>query len=411
MTILRRGFSLLLALSFLISFVATADAFTIKGRVVNGTTGETALDLDVVVVNPAAGMTTETRVRAVGGAFTAQDLAAASVYIVRVEYKGVSYNANVQPEGRDTAEVKLEVFEPVTSWEGVSVSAPTFSATRHEDHLVVERMYEVSNRSTPPRTVTGEAGNFRLSLPPDISRLNGVFVSYLGVPIERSPVETEEADVYRVEYPLRPGATRIAVSYTVPYADGHYQLRDKILYDIAEYKVFSADSAMEITSDTHQLAAVEGPHAAAHAAVERSVTGLKKGDVLGLLFQGGSAEAVAEPTVLVVPNPSEKLSLAVMVILLLTLITLVVMTMREHRVTASAPEGLEAHRDVLLRRLAKLDDLFSTGVVSRDAYEAKRLEIKNQAASLTYRMHGEDRPRRRRRRPSEPPNEEAHGAG
>ena len=385
---------------------ATADAFTIKGHVVNGTTGETALDLDVVVVNPAAGMTTETRVRAVGGAFIAQDLAAASVYIVRVEYKGVTYNANVQPEGRDNAEVEIEVFEPATSWEGVSVTVPTFSATRHDDHLVIERMYEVSNGSTPARTITGEAGNFRLSLPPDVSHLNGVFVTYLGVPIERSPVETEETDVYRVEYPLRPGATRIAVSYTVPYTDGRYQLRDKILYDIAEYKVFSADSAMEITSDTHQLAAVEGPH----AAVERSVTGLKKGDVLGLLFQGGSTKATAEPTVIVVPNPSEQLSLAVMAILLLTLIALVVMTMREHRVIASAPEGLEAHRDVLLRRLAKLDDLFSTGVVSRDAYEARRLEIKNQAASLTYRMHGEDRPRRRRR-PSAPPNEEAHGAG
>jgi hypothetical protein len=47
---------------------------------------------------------------------------------------------------------------------------------------------------------------------------------------------------------------------------------------------------------------------------------------------------------------------------------------------------LSQYRDVLIERLAKLDDLRETGAIPAGAYQAKRMELKNQLASLIIRL-------------------------
>jgi hypothetical protein len=49
-------------------------------------------------------------------------------------------------------------------------------------------------------------------------------------------------------------------------------------------------------------------------------------------------------------------------------------------------ERLESIYDVLLKRLARLDDLNDAGAVAHDVYKAKRAELKNQIASVLYQL-------------------------
>jgi hypothetical protein len=41
-----------------------------------------------------------------------------------------------------------------------------------------------------------------------------------GMPIDRAPDKTKEKDIYKIDFPIKPGETSIQVSYLVPYSSG-----------------------------------------------------------------------------------------------------------------------------------------------------------------------------------------------
>jgi len=365
-----------------------AGAAAVKGTVNNGTTGATNVDADVSIINPSAGMMAQHTVEASGGAFTVENLEA-GVYLARVGYKGVTYNQQFQISGAGTVEVSIVVYEPTSSWEGVRIVVPHVTGSRHDDHhLVVERVYDIINESDPPRSITGEDGNFRFPLPDAMHDLTALYVEYSGVPIERQPVETDEAGVWRVDYPIRPGLTRVAMAYTVEYDAGEFEFKENPLYDIEEFRVFATDAQMTVTSSSHELIQSED----AHASVSWIIRDIKKGEPFNLLFRGGTIQRAAggggaQPIVSTIPNQAEGLSVLIIFILLLTLVAFVGISVKEPHSTGVEAHRLKEHRDILVDRLAKLDDLHETGAIPVAAYQAKRSEIKNQIASLMYRLN------------------------
>ena len=90
--------------------------------------------------------------------------------------------------------------------------------------------------------------------------------------------------------------------------------------------------------------------------------------------------------VIVVPNDAENLSLVLMVILLLALVAFTSIAVREPRIDGAEALRLQEYREVLVRRLARLDDLHETGAIPGAAYQAKRAEIKNRIASIMFRL-------------------------
>jgi hypothetical protein len=360
-------------------------AATVEGTIRNGTTGATNVEADVAIINPSAGMMSQRTVHASGGEFTVDDLEA-GVYIARVTYKGVAYNEQFQIGGAGPVDVSVSVYEPTTSWDGVRVIVPHVTGSRRDGHLVIERVYDIMNESDPPRTMTGEDGYFRFPLPDDLHDFTALYVEYSGVPIERQPVETGETGVWRVEYPIRPGVTRVAMAYTVDYSAAEYEIHEKALYDIDEFTIFATDPGMEVTSSTHELVREEGPH----ASVSWVIHGIKRGDTFELRFQGGTPQQAAggaQPVVSIIPNRAEGLSLLIMFILLLTLVAFIGIALKEPHATDVEAPRLKEYRDVLVRRLAKLDDLYETGAVPAAVYHSKRADVKNQIASLMYRLN------------------------
>ena len=373
------------AITFTVPLLGTASGISVHGAVVNGTTGAADVSAVVSVIDPSAGMAPIHTVQATNGEFSIDKLDPGT-YIARVEYDGVTYNWPFQIVGDEHASVTVTVYETTASWDGVKVVAPHFTAARHGDHLVIERVYDIHNESQPPRTVAGEEGYFRFPLPKEMHNFNGMYVQYGEVPIEREATETDEEGVYELDYPIRPGLTRVVMAYTAEYDTGAVALDEKLQHDIESLTIFATDREMVIASSSHDLVLGEG----AHAGVSWEINELKKGDVFNLSFRGGSnqesAEGGSQRMVIVVPNETENLSLALMVILLLALVAFTGIAVREPRIDGAEALRLQEYRDVLIGRLAKLDDVHETGAIPAVAYHAKRAEIKNQVASLMFRL-------------------------
>ena len=381
-------------LALLVLGAANANAFTIRGTLENGTTGSKDVSAKIVVVNPSQGMEEQGNVDVRNGRFEIPDLDPnAPVYLLRVDYAGVSYNTPVQVTGADQ-EVAVIVYETTTSWDGVRVVVPHLAASRFGDHLQVEQLFEISNESSPPRTLNGEEGFFHLYLPADMETLLTCFAQSLSVPIDQTPVPTATPGRYRIDYPIRPGVTRIGVAFTLPYAAGRYTLSEKVFHDIDHITVFAVDPDIKISSPSQTLEAMEPVHGMS----AYSVHGLTKGSELVLSFEGGDPEFAGtggggesgEQNVVAVASDSENLSLFVIAALVFTFAGMVAVVLRDRGDPLSDPKVLRRHYDSLVARIARLDDLHAAEAIPGEAYRAAREELVTKTAALAIRIRAQD---------------------
>ena len=281
-----RGLLAVLALLASVAIVPSAHAFTVRGKIVNGTTGQ-SVDAKVTAVNPSAGMDEEQVVQSKNGTFVLEHLDAASgFYLLRVDYAGVPYNEPLQANGKDM-DITVTVYETTTSWDGVQITMPHLAAVREGDHLTIEQMYEINNVAEPARSIAGKEGYFRVYLPAEVDTVTQCFVTSLDVPVDRDPMPTGKPNEFYIDYPIRPGTTRIGLAYKVPYTNNQFSLAQKVYYDIGHLSIFAVDPAMKITSTSHTLAAQKEVHGMA----SWTVHGLKKGSTLALMFEGGHEHA------------------------------------------------------------------------------------------------------------------------
>jgi hypothetical protein len=376
---------------------APASALTIRGTVENGTTGAKGVDVKIVVINPSEGMEEVTEVQSRGGRFEIPNLDPAPMYMLRARYAGIEYNTPVQLMGGQDADVAVTVYEATTSWEGVRVTVPHLAASRQGDWLFIEQLYEIVNETTPRRTIGGEGGAFRLYLPADMDSLTHLSVTSMGVPIDRSPEPTDVKDVYSIDYPIRPGITRVNVNYVVPYRNATYTLPQKFLQDIAHITVFAVDPSMKVTSTSHTFEGTEE----VHGMTAYTLHGVKANGDLVLTFEGGSPDfagiqvdgqggAHAGENVIVIPGDEESTSIFLMITVLLVLAGVIGMAMRDRHDPLSDPKVLRGHYGLLVSRLARLDDLRAAEAIPNDAYRAAREDLMGRLGALAMhlRSHG-----------------------
>jgi hypothetical protein len=391
-----RGFVFLaaLVLTALTVLTGSASAFTVRGKIVNGTTGK-SVDATVYAVNPSQGMDEEQSVKSKNGEFVLENLAAQGFYLLRVDYAGIQYNEPLQPDGTDK-EVTVTVYETTASWDGVTVTMPHIAAVRDGDLLVIEQMYEINNATQPARSISGKDAFFRLYIPADVDTIAQCFVQSLNVPLDRDPEPTGTPNQYYIDYPIRPGITRFGLTYKVPYASGEYDLAQGVYYDIGHVSLFAVDPQMQITSTTHTLAKQEDVHGMA----SWTLHGLTRGSTLALKFVGGHEHAPqvagaeggggGDGQVSVVHGQSEPFSRYLMVTLGLVLATLAFVALRGAGNPLDEPKVLRNYYDLLATRLARLDDLHATGSISNDAHKAARESLMTRLGviALQMRAHG-----------------------
>ncbi|NIM19147.1 MAG: hypothetical protein GTO51_02060 [Candidatus Latescibacteria bacterium] len=358
-------------------------AFEVHGKVTNGTTGASNVKAKLDVVNPRAGMDVLQVVDITDGEFTVENLSDTShVYVFRLIYQGISYSEIIRYQGNEHLHADFVVYDTTSSWENVKISIPHAMVRRMDDQLRIEKIFELSNTSHPPKTLVGD--EFSMYIPGDRTSLNALYVTELGIPINQKSLPTKTKDIYHIHYPFKPGVSRVALSFDVPYADGTYDYREVLPHDVEELTILVNDPEMSITSETVNLE----KDTDVHGFTSFRVASLEKSSVLSIRFSGGSGEvqpaSSTSSRVIVQSKASEGFTVPLIIVLTLILLSVTAFT-GKRPIGAKGNEGLfKTQSNLLYNQIAKLDDLHATGTVPDKLYHAKRAELKNKLAQILY---------------------------
>lgn len=360
-----------------------AHGFEVRGRVVNGTTEKPIGQARITVVNPSGGMMVERELETdEQGRFSVDGLSEqAPIYLLRVSYDGVNYNEMVRFAGVDPFELEALVYDKTDSWDHVHVSVPHMMVGRSLDTLTVNKLIQLTNHSSPPKTVYGENARYLIYVPTDALAINAVSVQSLGIPLPVTPTPTTEPGFYTLDYPIKPGVTSIQLQYDLPYAGGTYNYKEPLKHDLSQLMIITEDPGIDITSSTIDVGSPED----FHGFKSFEITDLAAGRSLDLAFSGGSASAPSSGgMVKIIPNATEKLGYGVLVVVIVMLVGFMIMLAGRGHSLVVEKEVLQIQKEELLSQLAKLDDLYKAGTVSEQMYKLKRSELVNALAGIYY---------------------------
>ena len=212
---------------------AALGANDITGSVRNQSRGEPAAADEVFLLRPDGGMQEEARAKTDShGAFTLNAQHPDKPYLVRVFHQGVSYD---QQASAGQA-LSIQVFDAATHVQGITGTIEILRAGTVGNLLHVSDMVEIKNESSPPLTQVGERA-FEMYLPPN-AKIDSVLAAGPGkasVIISAALVPGEPGH-YAVNFPLRPGATKFAFNYDLPYR-GHAAFQTRHAYPLQQMAI------------------------------------------------------------------------------------------------------------------------------------------------------------------------------
>jgi hypothetical protein len=251
---------------------AALGANDITGSVRNQSRGEPAAGDEVILARLDKGMQEEARAKTDShGAFTLNAQRPDKPYLVRVFHQGVSYD---QQASAGQA-LSIQVFDAATYVQGITGTIEILRTGTVGNLLHVSDMVEIKNESSPPLTQVGERA-FEMYLPPN-AKIASVLAAGPGkasVIISAALVPGEPGH-YAVNFPLRPGATKFAFNYDLPYR-GHAAFQTRHAYPLQQmaimiplamkfssrspaFKILSIGNSRYQVQTANQLQAGEGP--------------------------------------------------------------------------------------------------------------------------------------------------------
>jgi hypothetical protein len=202
----------------LCSMLAIAPAFAaVDGVIVNGTTGQPQPNTVVMLIQPTqAGMVTLGSTKTDGqGKFSFDNNDVQGPRLIQAVFQGVQYNRMVPP-GMPSTGMQIPVYASTNKAGTAKVS----------EHFIVLQPGEKDMTVSEGLLYTGDPtltyndpvnGSVRFYVPPEAQGLGSVTVNPAGgMPIQRPALKTKEPNVYKVDYPVRPGETRFDINYTMP---------------------------------------------------------------------------------------------------------------------------------------------------------------------------------------------------
>jgi hypothetical protein len=225
---------MLSVLALLACFSTTAPgANNVTGAVRNQSRGRPAAGVAVILLRLDGGMQEEARANTdAQGAFTLNVQHPDKPYLVRVFHQGVSYDQ--QPSAGQA--LAIQVFDAATHVQGITGTIEILRTGTVGNLLHVSDMVEIKNESSPPLTQAGER-TFEVYLPAN-AKIDSVLAAGPGkmvVIISAAPVSNEPGH-FAVNFPLRPGATKFAFNYDLPYR-GHATFQTRHAYPLQQMAV------------------------------------------------------------------------------------------------------------------------------------------------------------------------------
>jgi hypothetical protein len=263
---------------FMILCAATlASAGTLSGVVRNATTGTVAPGLPVVLIQLQGGMEAVTTVTsdAQGRYSLDHPVIGAGPVLIRVQYQGVNYHANVPP-GQLTADV--EVFESTQNPAAIEIASRMIVVQPDGATLIVGEEFSIHNHAKPPATYNTNSGTFEFFLPEGASIGQVSAWSAAGMPLTQGTMDKGK-NHYAIAFPLRPNENGVRLSYQLPYLGNQATLRLRSPYAMPRVLVI-APPTMQVSGEGFAPAGTEQgwnlyarQNVAANAAFDVTVSG------------------------------------------------------------------------------------------------------------------------------------------
>jgi hypothetical protein len=225
---------------------AALGANAVTGLVRNQSRDAPAVGDEVILLRLDRGMQDEARATTdAQGAFALNVQYPGRPYLVRVLHQGVNYDQ--QASGGDA--LSIQVFDAAAHVPGLTGTIEILRAGMNGNLLHVSDMYEIKNESSPHVTQAGQR-TFEVYLPAN-AKIDSVLAAgpgKIGVMISAAPVPGEPGH-YTLNFPLRPGATKFAFNYDLPYS-GHAVFQTRHAYPLQELAVMTPP-AMKFSSRSH----------------------------------------------------------------------------------------------------------------------------------------------------------------
>ena len=191
-----------------------ASAATLTGTVTNGTTNKPGSGDDVVLLTLSNdGMKEEARVKTDGAGRFVFTVDSEGSRLVGAIHQGVTYHSIVPSDGK---RVKGTVYDVAAKVEGIRaiMDVQRFEAT--SETLEIKQLVTMRNNSKPPRTVMNDRP-FEIQLPSEAQVQSGLVQIEDGPALKQRPIAGDQKGQYYFHSPIRPGDTRFAVIFQLPY--------------------------------------------------------------------------------------------------------------------------------------------------------------------------------------------------
>ena len=270
----------------------------VDGVILNGATGKPEPNTEVMLIQPTqAGMKNLGSTKTDGqGKFSFDNNDESGPRLIQAIFDGVQYNKMVPP-GMPSTGVQIPVY-PASNKAGTAKETQHFIVLQPGDKemTVSEGLLFVGDPNVTYYDPVN--GSVRFYVPPEAKGPIGVTVNPAGgMPIQRPALKTKDPNIYKIDYPVRPGETRFDLNYTVPTASPMI-FTDKEIHPEASSNLV-VPNGVTAKSDDLELAGTE-PKTQASIYRIKNASFKVEVDGTGLLntpAEGGSNEDNGQPQV------------------------------------------------------------------------------------------------------------------
>ncbi|MGC2658132.1 MAG: hypothetical protein WA324_09140 [Bryobacteraceae bacterium] len=187
------------------------------GTVVNKTTGKPQAGVTINLVKPGAqGMQAiGSTVSDVQGHFVFEhDQPGGGPQLLQAQFEHVDYNKLMTPNV-PTSGIELDVYDATKSPAVAQVAQNMLIFEPGADKLTLSQTVLVENTSNTTY-YDSELGGLRFYMPPGAGQVRVSVQGSQGMPLPQTAQKTDQPNVYKVVYAVKPGQTEFDVSYTLP---------------------------------------------------------------------------------------------------------------------------------------------------------------------------------------------------
>jgi len=225
---------------------AIAEAGTVRGTVVNGTTGKPAAGIELALIQLQGGMQEVAHSKSgAQGEFTFDNPAiGGQPMLIRAVYQGVNFH-HALPPGSTTAQV--DIYETSKDAKTINVPSHVVIFKPNGATMIVGEEYQIENKSQPPMAFYKTDGSFDFALPEKGQLRQVTAAGPAGMPVVQVPINKRN-NHYSIAFAFRPGDNSVRYSYELPYPGNLATVKISTVYPGGRLLV-AASPSVQVSGD------------------------------------------------------------------------------------------------------------------------------------------------------------------